>query len=172
MIREPNYPVAINSRSAAHCAPPKLPSLTQRRPFLSYLPALARFDYENADFGIAGRTVGISLSGFARSSNVTSKVADNKKIGEIIGSIQVGMLTTLQANGELRSWPMLCFCQPRKRYASVSGLAQLVEDEKVIQKLWRPELKSYFPKGLEEPDLALLRVDIHHTEAWDGDTTG
>jgi general stress protein 26 len=36
------------------------------------------------------------------------KVADNKTIGEIIESIQVGMLTTMQANGELRSRPMLC----------------------------------------------------------------
>jgi general stress protein 26 len=133
---------------------------------------------------------------------MTSKVADDKKIGEIIGSIQVGMLTTLQANGELRSRPMLCadcdfdslwflvkeskpligeaignrvvnvaFASPeKKQYASVSGLAQLVEDEKMIQKLWRPDLKSYFQKGLEEPDLALLRVDIHHAEAWNGDT--
>jgi general stress protein 26 len=133
---------------------------------------------------------------------MTSKVADNKKIGEIIGSIQVGMLTTVLANGELRSRPMLCadcdfdslwflvkeskpliaeaignrvvnvaFASPEKeQYASVSGLAQLVEDEKMTQKLWRSELKSYFSKGLEEPDLALLRVDIHHAEAWDGDT--
>ena len=46
----------------------------------------------------------------------------------------------------------------------------MVEDEKMVQKLWRPELKSYFPKGLEEADLALLRVDIHHAEAWDADT--
>jgi general stress protein 26 len=65
----------------------------------------------------------------------------------------------------------VAFASPeRKQYASVSGLAQVVEDEKMIQKLWRPVLKSYFPKGLEEPDLALLRVDIHYAEAWDGDT--
>jgi general stress protein 26 len=133
---------------------------------------------------------------------MTSKVADNKKIGEIIGSLRVGMLTTVQADGELRSRPMLCadcdfdslwflvkeskpliavaignrvvnvaFASPeKKQYASVTGLAQLVEDEKMIQKLWRPELKPHFPKGLEEPDLALLRVDIHHTEAWCDDT--
>jgi hypothetical protein len=149
MIREPNYPVAINSRSAAHCAPPKLPSLTQRRRFLSYLPALARFDYENADFGIAGRTVGISLSSFARSSNMTSKVADNKKIGEIIGSIQVGMLTTLQANGELRSWPMLCFCQPRKeairlRQRSRSASRRRKGDPKTVAS----RVEVLFPKRL------------------------
>jgi general stress protein 26 len=130
---------------------------------------------------------------------MTSKIADSEKIGEIIGSIRVGMLTTMEASGELRSRPMLCadcdfdslwflakeskpliaeaignrvvnvaFASPEKdRYASVTGLAQLVEDEKLMQKLWRPELKSWFPKGLQEPDLILLRVDIHHAEAWD-----
>jgi general stress protein 26 len=36
----------------------------------------------------------------------------------------------------------------------------------MIQKLWRPEMISWFPKGLNEPDLALLRIDIHHAEAW------
>jgi len=43
-----------------------------------------------------------------RSPDMTSKLGDSKKIGEIIRSIQVGMLTTVQANGELRSRPMLC----------------------------------------------------------------
>ena len=136
----------------------------------------------------------------ARSSSMDFKVADNKTIGEIIESIQVGMLTTVQANGELRSRPMLCasfdfdslwflvkeskpviaesmgnrivnvtFASPeRKRYASVTGLAQLVEDEKMVQKLWRPEMKSWFPDGLQEPDLVILRVDIRQVEGWDG----
>ena len=59
------------------------------------------------------------------------------------------------------------FSSPEKKiYASVTGVAQLVEDEKMIQKLWRPEMISWFPKGLNEPDLALLRIDIHHAEAW------
>jgi general stress protein 26 len=133
---------------------------------------------------------------------MTSKVADNKKIGEIIEGTQVGMLTTVQANGELRSRPMLCadydfdclwflakeskpliaeaisnraanvaFANPeKKQYASFTGLAHLVEDEKLIQKLWRPELRSWFPEGQQEPDLILLRIDIDHAEAWDGNT--
>jgi general stress protein 26 len=128
------------------------------------------------------------------------KVTDNKRIGEIIGSIQIGMLTTIQANGELRSRPMLCanfdfdslwflvkaskplvadsvsnsaanvtFANPEKKlFASVTGSAQLVEDAKLVQKLWRSEMKAWFPAGLQESDLAVLRVDIHHAEAWDG----
>jgi general stress protein 26 len=35
-------------------------------------------------------------------------VADNSKIGEIISSTRIGMLTTVQMNGELRSRPMFC----------------------------------------------------------------
>ena len=127
------------------------------------------------------------------------KVTENQKIGEIIGSIQIGMLTTGQADGELRSRPMLCadfdfdslwflikeskpvlaesmgnrvvnvaFASPEKGLcASVTGLAQLVDDEKMVQKLWRPEMKAWFPRGLEEPGLTLLRIDINHAEAWD-----
>jgi general stress protein 26 len=46
----------------------------------------------------------------------------------------------------------------------------LVEDEKLMQKLWRPKLKSWFPEGVQEPDLIVLRVDIDHAEAWDANT--
>jgi general stress protein 26 len=60
-------------------------------------------------------------------------------------------------------------CPETNVYASVTGRAQLVEDEKMVQKLWRPEMKSWFAAGLNEPDLAILRVDILHSEAWDAD---
>ena len=64
----------------------------------------------------------------------------------------------------------VAFASPEKKiYASVTGLAQLVEDNKLVQKLWRPEMTSWFPAGLNEPDLALLRIDIQHAEAWDSD---
>jgi general stress protein 26 len=132
---------------------------------------------------------------------MTPRVADNRDLGEIINSVQIGMLTTVQDNGELRSRPMLCadcdfdclwfltkesrpliaeaignrvvnvaFASPEKQeYASVTGLAHLVEDDRMIQKLWRPELTSWFSEGLGEPDLVLLRVDIHHAETWKAD---
>jgi general stress protein 26 len=60
-------------------------------------------------------------------------------------------------------------CPEKNVYASVTGQAQLVEDEKMVQKLWRPEMKSWFVAGLNEPDLVLLRVDILHSEAWDAE---
>ena len=52
-------------------------------------------------------------------------------------------------------------------FISVSGTAQLVRDHKKMKDLWKPYLKAWFPKGLEDPDLALLQVTAHHAEFWD-----
>ena len=53
------------------------------------------------------------------------------------------------------------------RYVSVSGTAHLVRDRKKNEELWSPVLKAWFPKGLDDPDLALLRIDVQKAEYWD-----
>jgi general stress protein 26 len=53
------------------------------------------------------------------------------------------------------------------RYVSVSGTARLVHDKAKAKELWNPIVKAYFPKGLEDPELALLRVQVDHAEYWD-----
>lgn len=53
------------------------------------------------------------------------------------------------------------------RYVSISGTAQLVRDKAKIQELWKPELKAWFPKGVDEPDIALLRLAVEKAEFWD-----
>ena len=53
------------------------------------------------------------------------------------------------------------------RYVSLSGTASLVRDREKIKELWKPVLKAWFPKGLEDPDLALLRVKVEKAEYWD-----
>lgn len=53
------------------------------------------------------------------------------------------------------------------RYVSLSGTAQLVRDRAKAKELWNPILKAWFPDGLEDPDLALLRVRVEKAEYWD-----
>ncbi len=53
------------------------------------------------------------------------------------------------------------------RYVSVSGMAQLVRDRQKMEDLWNPVLKAWFPQGLDDPDLALLKVDARQAEYWD-----
>ncbi len=52
-------------------------------------------------------------------------------------------------------------------YVSVSGTARLIRDQEKARELWNPILKAWFPKGLEDPELALLRVTVEKAEFWD-----
>lgn len=67
--------------------------------------------------------------------------------------------------------PQVClsYAAPDKnRYVSVSGSAELVCDPDKIKELWKPIFKAWFPQGIDDPDLALLRVDVVSAQYWDG----
>jgi general stress protein 26 len=55
----------------------------------------------------------------------------------------------------------------RDRYVSVTGNATLVHDPDKLHELWEAAPSRYFPKGLDDPHLALLRVQIELAEYWD-----
>ena len=52
-------------------------------------------------------------------------------------------------------------------YVSVSGQAVIAEDQAKKEELWSPLARAWFPAGVNDPDLALLEVRIHHAEYWD-----
>lgn len=53
------------------------------------------------------------------------------------------------------------------RYVSVSGKAALVRDRDKIEELWSPVYRTWFAQGLDDPELALLRVDVRRADYWD-----
>lgn len=56
------------------------------------------------------------------------------------------------------------------RYVSVSGIAQLVRDRAKVRELWNPMYTAFFPEGVDDPKLALMRVTAHDAEYWTGPT--
>jgi general stress protein 26 len=52
-------------------------------------------------------------------------------------------------------------------WVSVSGMAETVRDRAQAERLWNPIYRAYFPKGLDDPELALLKVRITAAEYWD-----
>lgn len=56
----------------------------------------------------------------------------------------------------------------KQQYVSVSGTAALVQDRQKIKELWKPVLKAWFPDGPDQPDVALLKVNVTKAEYWDG----
>ena len=52
-------------------------------------------------------------------------------------------------------------------FVSVSGAGSLLRDRKKAEDLWNPLYKAWLPKGLDDPELALLKVTIEEVEYWD-----
>ena len=53
------------------------------------------------------------------------------------------------------------------RYVSVTGIGELVRNEAKARELWNPLYKTWFPQGLDDPKLVLIRVLITEAEFWD-----
>jgi general stress protein 26 len=53
------------------------------------------------------------------------------------------------------------------RYVSISGRASLVRDKAKVKELWSPAMKAWFPNGVDDPKIALLRIDVEQAEYWD-----
>ena len=127
-------------------------------------------------------------------------IAEIQSIGEAIRGIRIAMMTTVCADGSLRSRPMatldmdfdgtlwfftrldsskvgevadegqvnLNFADPvQHRYVSLSGLATLSVDRQKIEELWSPDVEPWFPEGIQDSQLALLRIDVDKWEYWD-----
>lgn len=52
-------------------------------------------------------------------------------------------------------------------YVSISGIGMLIDDKSKAAELWHGAYRMWFPKGLSDPELILLKVSIEHAEYWD-----
>ena len=52
-------------------------------------------------------------------------------------------------------------------YVSVCGHAELLKDRAKAEELWSPLVKAWFPGGLDDPKLSLIKVTIQSAEYWD-----
>ena len=61
----------------------------------------------------------------------------------------------------------LSYARPDKQdYLSVSGNCEIVRDKDRMLALWTPWVQPWFPKGVDDPDLVLLKVTITEAEYW------
>jgi general stress protein 26 len=55
----------------------------------------------------------------------------------------------------------------RDAWVSVHGTATLVEDLERLKELWNTFAQAWLPEGPEDPNAALIRVDLEGGEYWD-----
>ena len=102
------------------------------------------------------------------------------------GSLRARPLATQQTEGDADLWFFAYGGSPKaaearrhdrvnvsfadndgNRWVSISGKTELVRDRAKMEELWKPILTAWFPKGLDEPDIALLKVNVEQAEHWD-----
>ncbi|KYG64641.1 hypothetical protein AZI86_10520 [Bdellovibrio bacteriovorus] len=59
------------------------------------------------------------------------------------------------------------FASPKGHYVSISGKAALVEDRAKLEELWSEAYKVWFSGGIDDPNIALLKIDVTDAEYWD-----
>ncbi len=57
--------------------------------------------------------------------------------------------------------------QSSSQFASVRGIAHVDRDKKLIKQHWKESWKVWFPKGVDDPSLALISFDAKEGEYWD-----
>jgi general stress protein 26 len=63
---------------------------------------------------------------------------------------------------------MLSFAEPsNSKYISLRGRARVNQDRDKIKDLWNPMYKAWFPKGEDDPEIAVLRVDVNEADYWE-----
>jgi general stress protein 26 len=63
---------------------------------------------------------------------------------------------------------ILVYSHPGKNtYMNVYGSCSVSTDKNKMNELWLPALRSWFPQGLEDPALCLLKVSIEEASYWD-----
>ena len=57
-------------------------------------------------------------------------------------------------------------CPEKGIYVSLTGRANLSNDQTKKDELWRDEYREWFPKGKDDPELEILEVDVKAGEYW------
>jgi general stress protein 26 len=62
----------------------------------------------------------------------------------------------------------LSYAEPSdSRYISISGTAEISRDRQQMADRWKDLYKAWFPMGLEDPDICLLRITVATAEYWE-----
>jgi general stress protein 26 len=66
----------------------------------------------------------------------------------------------------------LSFAEPSdSKYLVLKGRASVSQDRSKVKELWSPMYKAWFPKGEDDPEIAVLRVDVTDADYWEASSS-
>jgi general stress protein 26 len=66
----------------------------------------------------------------------------------------------------------LSFAEPsNSKYIALKGRGSVSQDRAKIKDLWNAMYKAWFPKGEDDPEIAVLRVDVAQADYWEASSS-
>ena len=66
----------------------------------------------------------------------------------------------------------LTFAEPKdSKYVTLKGKGSISSDRAKIKELWNPIYKAWFPKGEDDTDIAVMRVDVSEADYWEASSS-
>ena len=97
------------------------------------------------------RPMGIQTDGFAGTLHFFTR-ADSEKVEHIGRNPNVAVAF---GDPDDNNWVMM------------AGKATVLNDRAKIADLWSEPMRTWFPEGKDDPELRLIKTDIHRAEYWD-----
>jgi general stress protein 26 len=63
------------------------------------------------------------------------------------------------------------FAGPDGTYLAIAGQATASQDRAMVARLWNPTYRAWFPSGVDDPDITVLRVTMDHADYWEAPTS-
>jgi general stress protein 26 len=62
----------------------------------------------------------------------------------------------------------LTFAEPKdSKYIALKGIAAVSQDRSKIKELWNPMYKAWFPAGEDDPEIAVMSVEVSEADYWE-----
>lgn len=62
---------------------------------------------------------------------------------------------------------LVAYVKPEKyEYVAISGRAKIIEHKHILGQLWSEGLRTWFPNGPDDPELAVLAIEVEKADYW------
>ena len=82
-------------------------------------------------------------------------------------NVNSGKISEIQDDSQVH----LVYAHPGKEsYLDLWGTARIIKDKQQLKDKWTPIVKAWFPEGVDDPSLCLLKVTPQDAYYWDSET--
>ncbi len=106
----------------------------------------------------------VGEDGILRSRPMTAQQQEFDGTLWFFAGLSTDLAEEVHRNGQIN----LSYSEPGEmRFVSVSGTAEVLRERDKMRERWSDLYSAWFPHGLDDPDLCLLKVEVSHAEYWD-----